>query len=168
MPDESRYDRLQQRNAIKRSADQDGEIRKRTRGEHQEEENLSTAEAGNEDQLQNDEQVDDQNEDTDGLERSELLLLKSQHAELTSELATLHSEIAVLRSNNATLKAENSMLKKEVEELRKSKTANFTEEFLKEKENESILKFYTGLYKHIYIMYYSILSVCRLSRMDHI
>ena len=82
-------------------------------------------------------------------ERSDFLLLKSQHAELTSIVATLKSEIAVLKSGNGTLRAENAMLKKEIEELRKTKTENFTEEFLKEKENENVLKFYTGTYMYM-------------------
>ena len=137
-PDESRYGRLQQCNARKWSADQDDELRKRTRGEHQEENVTAEDVEQDQDQLQNDKQGDDQNEDLAALTRSDFLLLKSQHAELTSTVATLNSEIAVLRSDNGTLKTENAMLKKEVEKLRN------TEEFFKEKENENVLKFYTG------------------------
>ena len=36
------------------------------------------------------------------------------------------------------------MLSKEIEELKCGKEANFTEEYLKKEENQSILKFYTG------------------------
>jgi len=123
VPDESRYGRLQERNARKR---------KRTRGEQKENE---TPEA-DDDQLcmQSNDPGDDQNDDAILLtvqERSELVLLKSQCAELTSQATILQSEVAMLRSNNATLQTENATLKNELEEMKRSKTAMFTEDFFK-------------------------------------
>ena len=88
-----------------------------------------------------------QNEDIvelTALERKETLSLKSENAELKAEIVELQFEISALKSESTALKAENVILKKELDELKKTKTANFTEGFLKEKENESILKFYTG------------------------
>lgn len=43
------------------------------------------------------------------------------------------------------LRSENAMLSKEIEELKCRKEANFTEEYLQKEENQSILKFYTGI-----------------------
>ena len=87
-----------------------------------------------------------QNEDVlklTALERNKFLLLKSEHAQAKAEIVTLKSKISALKSDNATLKVGNAALIKDLEER---KTVNFTEAFLKEKENGNILKFYTGTY----------------------
>ena len=71
--------------------------------------------------------------------------MKAEKAALQSENTALKLEIETLKSENDVLKLEITALNKELEELKKTKTANFTEAFLKEKENENILKFYTGI-----------------------
>ena len=83
------------------------------------------------------------NEDTvelTALERKESLSLKCENAELKVEIVGLQCEISTLKSDSTALKAENITLKKELDELKKTTTAIFTEGFLKEKENETILK----------------------------
>ena len=143
IPDELRYARLQQRNERKRLAKQSDETRKRTAatpGENQAEADVLsqvTVEAADE----------EHNEDTvelTALERKESLSLKCEIAELKTEIVGLQREISAQKSESTALKAENVTLKKELDELKKTTAAIFTEGFLKEKENETILKFYTG------------------------
>ena len=94
---------------------------------------------------------EEHNEDTvelTALERKESLSLKCENAELKVEIVGLQCEISTLKSDSTALKAENITLKKELDELKKTTTAIFTEGFLKEKENKTILQFYNFTQVH--------------------
>jgi len=82
-------------------------------------------------------------------DRREFPSLKPENAALKSEIASLKLEVVSLKSGSDAMKSENAALKKELQKLQKTKTVNFTEEFLKEKETKNILKFYTGTIPHV-------------------
>jgi len=152
VPDESRYARLQQRTARKRPVAVDESVETRRRAIGVAEGQVDT-EASYQTVTVATVHEEHQSENVSGLsvagERTEFLSVKAEKAALQSENTALKLEIETLKSENGVLKSEITALNKELEELKKTKTANFTEAFLKEKENENILKFYTGIVGNI-------------------
>ena len=72
---------------------------------------------------------------------------QTEVTETTSTSSQTDKELTLLeRKELMELRNTNARLSKELEELKWSKEANFTEEYLKKDENQSILKFYTGMY----------------------